>query len=480
MGRGAAGDAAVRLRRQIGALASATETALLAVSALLTALQSLQAQVATAVRVLVGADPASVRAIVERQLGAALRAFEDADRRAAAVVYDALLGVPLSLGGPESAAAAWPVRLNAVTRASDLSCSVATPSPAPSQPAGIAVWWAGLTPTSRHALSTAVPWVTAGLDGVPPRVRDQVNRRRLAYAIAQAEAGAIRERGSGFTDELTTGAARLLPWPISAIGHLVTGGLHTAARRLRELQALCDVLRGRGKELLVFDPLGDGQAVVSTGDVESGRSVAVIVPGLDTTLDDAPALVAQADRLVAAAGTVAGATVAIAWLGYDAPNLVQVAGDEQATAGAGQLAQFADGIRATGLTRQHVTVIGHSYGTLVAGIAARHSLAPDDLVLLASPGVEAASADQLHVPAGHVWAARAVTDPIQLVFWPARLGRLIGLPVPQVFGPDPAAPAFGAHHFAIGGAWGHSGYFTAGSQSLDNLGRIVTGRQVVP
>ena len=145
-----------------------------------------------------------------------------------------------------------------------------------------------------------------------------------------------------------------------------------------------------------------------------------------------------------------------------------------------ELQRFTAGLRSTAAARQHVTVIGHSYGTLVAAIAARGGLAADDLVLLASPGVEATHASQLHLPPGHVWAARAADDPIQLVFWPARLGKLFGLPVPQVFGPDPAEAAFGARHFDTGGAHGHSGYFTPGSRSLDNLGRIVSSRRVAP
>jgi hypothetical protein len=99
-------------------------------------------------------------------------------------------------------------------------------------------------------------------------------------------------------------------------------------------------------------------------------------------------------------------------------------------------------------------------------------------VLLASPGVQADRASELEIPAGHVWAARVLTDPIQLVFWPSAVGHALGLPGPTVFGPDPAAEAFGAHHFGTGGAHGHSGYFSAGSQSLENLGAIVIGKPV--
>ena len=94
------------------------------------------------------------------------------------------------------------------------------------------------------------------------------------------------------------------------------------------------------------------------------------------------------------------------------------------------------------------------------------------------PGIEARRVSELELAPEHVWAVRGPTDPIQLVFLPNQIGKLFGLPIPQVFGPDPAAAAFGARQFNTGGAYGHSGYFTAGSRSLDNLGRIVAGRPV--
>ena len=42
-----------------------------------------------------------------------------------------------------------------------------------------------------------------------------------------------------------------------------------AHTRLRNLQALAAAVRPPGSELLGFDPSGDGEAVVSTADVES-------------------------------------------------------------------------------------------------------------------------------------------------------------------------------------------------------------------
>jgi hypothetical protein len=284
---------------------------------------------------------------------------------------------------------------------------------------------------------------------VPARVRDAINRRRLAAALHDAQV-----------------AYAAIP--------LARNLEHLAARtRLRRLQALSAAVRPSGSQLLLFDTGGDGKAVVATADVETSRAVAVLVPGMTTELDDVPMLTREARRLAAAAGP---GTAAIAWLGYDAPNIQQAISDRRARPGAQQLERFILGLRSTAARLQHVTVLGHSYGSLVAGLAAKRARGADDLVLLASPGVEATRAAQLQVPAGHVWVATDATDPIQLVFVPSRVAALFGIELPTAFGPDPAGDAFGARHVAVGGAFGHSGYFAAGSQSLASLGAIVSGR----
>jgi hypothetical protein len=446
VGHDASAAAADRIRARLGELAAGLEAAWLALSALVAALRTVQGEALQTRREL-AAGGADVREPVSRQLEPAVQAFDDADRRAAGLLCDALL---VRLAGPPSPRQV-PAPRSPLQRAQVLTRDIAALPPEPSTPAAVAVWWAGLPAAARAARVSTWPRGGGGLDGLPAQVRDAINRRLLAYALAEAR----RDYQQARPFELY----RRLP----------------ARARIATLRALLRTLQARGSELLTFDDGGDGQAVVASGDVESSRSVAVLVPGMATELDDVPELAMEGARLVAAAGP---GTVVVSWLGYDAPGLRQVASDAHAKSGAVGLQRFMAGLRATGRLRQHLTVIGHSYGTLVAGIAARRGLATDDLVLLASPGVEAARAAQLGLPPGHVWAASAATDPIQLVFLPVRLGRILGLQVPAVYGPDPAGSAFGARRFATGGAYGHSGYFTAGSESLKNLGRIAAGRPV--
>ena len=174
----------------------------------------------------------------------------------------------------------------------------------------------------------------------------------------------------------------------------------------------------------------------------------------------------------------------VAWLGYDTPRVFQVASAQLAIAGADRLSFFVRSLRITA-PRADVTVIGHSYGTLVAGEAARHGMAADRLVFVGSPGVDAARATDL-LPTGQVWAARAPDDPIRLVFGTEAISRwLLGGPAGLLtlrrlrvdrFGADPVSRSFGASRFSVAGSHGHSDYLRAGSTSVRNITRIATGR----
>ena len=460
-------DAAVgRAMAMLLGYAAALETAGLAVSALCVTLQSVQAEAAQARRI-IAAGTADALVPIGSQLDPALQAFDDADRRAAALLFDALLGLPLVRQ------AGLVVSLGSLAAA--LGSDATRPRRLPEDPVAVSLWWAGMPAQARRALSAgAGGQALAERNGMPVSYRDATNRAHLAQTLRAAEreySAALRGLVPGLVAGLQV-FMQELPWPLPWLGRHLDPGVNRAKTRVEALRQLTQDLKRRGSELLEFDPKGDGRAVVASGDVETSASVAVIVPGMSTELDNVARLISESDALARAAGT---GSVVVAWLGYDAPGVLQVMSDGKAKAGARQLSSFVRGVRATAALRQRVTVIGHSYGTLVAGLAAKQAPIADDLVLLASPGVEVASAAQLEVPAGHIWAARGATDPIQVVFWPAVLSHLVGFPEPLVFGPDPASRAFGAAHFGVGGAYGHSGYFSDGSQSLDNLGRIVSG-----
>ena len=226
------------------------------------------------------------------------------------------------------------------------------------------------------------------------------------------------------------------------------------------------------RQVLAFDPRGDGRVVQVLGDLARARNVAVYVPGNAKRLGNfdagstaeprtAPGPVAHALAARAHAVRPSERTAVIAWLGYDPPENIDLVAAESARARAG----------ARALTRllrvlphgARVSLVCHSYGTVVCGrTAARVRVA--NVVALASPGMDVRSAAAVKA---RVWAGRAADDPIR--FTPHV--RLAGLG----HGRDPMSGRFGAHRIDTSGAHGHEDYFTPGGTSLNEIAHIITG-----
>ncbi len=165
------------------------------------------------------------------------------------------------------------------------------------------------------------------------------------------------------------------------------------ARRARALRAMA------GRTFLSFDARGDGQAVEVLGDLATAERIAVLVPGSDTTLDtyDAPTPAPHA-RLGGAAralydrirrdGPAVRAAV-VAWLGYTPPRLIStgVLTTDRADEAAHALRRFVASLRAA-VPSAHVSLLCHSYGSVVCGRAAP-GLPVSDIALFGSPGVGA-------------------------------------------------------------------------------------------
>ncbi|SNT62822.1 Alpha/beta hydrolase [Asanoa hainanensis] len=113
-----------------------------------------------------------------------------------------------------------------------------------------------------------------------------------------------------------------------------------------------------------------------------------------------------------------------------------------------------------------ITLIGHSYGAIVVGLAAR-TVPPQvtSLVAVGAPGMGADDVAALHTRAA-VYAALAPTD------WIRRIPqvRLLGLGL----GTRPATPSFGATALPTTGVEGHDYYFSPGTASLSAIAAVVT------
>ena len=237
---------------------------------------------------------------------------------------------------------------------------------------------------------------------------------------------------------------------------------------------------GQGRQFLAFDPRGDGRIVEVFGDLGAADRIAVLVPGVANRADNfntglgdvrdrAPAVQAQTLYDATRAAAPGQHVAVIAWLGYEAPQGVgrDAAREELARAGATLLDGFTKDL-AILRPHAHVTVIGHSYGSVVAGLAAA-DLPPQvkDLVVVGSPGMGVTRAADLHTSAT-IWAGQAAQD---WIYW---------VPAFQVWGAGhgttPTTRGFGDHVFGTSGVTDHDHYLSSGTQSLANIVDIVLGR----
>jgi pimeloyl-ACP methyl ester carboxylesterase len=240
---------------------------------------------------------------------------------------------------------------------------------------------------------------------------------------------------------------------------------------------------GQGRQFLTFDPRGNGRIVEVFGDLGRADRIAVLVPGVSTRGDNfstglgdvrdrAPAVQARALYDAARVAAPRQHVAMIAWLGYDAPQGVgrSAAREELARAGASSLSRFTRDL-ATMRPNADVTLIGHSYGSVVAGLAAASVPSQvKDVVAVGSPGMGALHVSDLHTSA-RVWAGQAAKDWIDWINF---------VPPVQVWGaghgPMPTTPGFGAKVFGTNGVVDHDHYMAPGTQSLSNIVDIVLGR----
>jgi alpha/beta hydrolase family protein len=369
------------------------------------------------------------------------------------------------------------------------------------------------------------------LDGLPAVARDQANRIvfRTAYDRLMAEqkqltAELARDEKLSSHDAWQVMRLGMPPAPQGVVADLMQ-----VTALLAGMRAISHALgrQGQGQNglppvyLLGLDPRGLGHCIVSYGNPDAADNVVTYVPGVGSTLAGANGDLTRASRLWWQANRDAPSGVSVAsvyWLGYTAPQLnlsafdpaQSLATEDEANAAAPALDSFAAGLSAAHVPgfAAHTVMLGHSYGSLVVGRAAVRwpGQLAHDLVFVGSPGVGVDKADQLGVPADHVFAGQAGGDPVPdlpptvslsdvehdpFVFAPVAFGQLLygidrnlrGLHDESHFGTNPAIPQFGGQDFSV--AHGpypmytvrdHSSYWDPRSVSLSNLAHIVDGQ----
>ncbi len=322
-------------------------------------------------------------------------------------------------------------------------------------PAQQACWWSLLSDAQQDRLIGELPDGVGSSDGLPAWARDRANRTSLA----QVEAGLLAAGGS--------------------------------VELLATVQALRTVLTqadGRTRQLVMLDLSGRvPTAAVSVGDVDQAGHVAVLVGGASTTVaGDIGRYDVRLAELTDLAQAQSGAhgdgrsVAGVVWLGYEAPQWGDLRDPDRsvllpraAQAGAPALGRFLAGLDAAGgaASSRHLTVLAHSYGSTVAGMALAGSpTGVDDLAVFGSPGLGVDDPAALGLPPGGLHVLEAGNDVV------ADLGRF-GTDPDRLPGVDTLSTSSRPLPDGTVGARssGHGQYLTAGTTSAWNLAAVAAG-----
>lgn len=402
-----------------------------------------------------------VRSALQARHANVLAELDSAGQRAGTVLQTAAAGLP----EPRTIAAltGHPLPDGGV----DTSSEPLIPT-AGTDPKQVARWWASLTPAQRTWLTQHRYHDLRDLRGLPAVDLDEINRRRLADDLTTLKdrAAALKERAK--FDPLALGAYLRL------------------SRALNNALGVQHALDQHSGTLLItydpYGPTGAGRAAIAYGNPDTADNTALVVPGtgnstsnLDSPMGDGSRLRNQMDQ-----SSPGRHNAVVVWMGYDAPdNIPEAAHDHFAQEGQGWLKDDVAGYQvaheqATGGQHGHITVVSHSYGTYVTGLALHGGMKVDDVVFIGSPGVGVNHASDLGLDGQHVYVGRTRDDPIQIVddrFTPH-----------APFGNGPEDKGFGATPFGTDDSHGHSHYYDRGSESLGNIGRVAVGQgsQVTP
>ncbi len=257
--------------------------------------------------------------------------------------------------------------------------------------------------------------------------------------------------------------------------------------------------------MLQFDTGDRGRLIEVRGDLATATHIVVMIPGMTNELsnvdrDFRPRSDLMYNELVARAKP--GERVAvIMWLGYSNPQTLQLGAAIASTMARNGAVTFIDdmrALRATG-TLAEITVVAHSYGTILAGEAMERGLPVDRLVVVGSPGMNSTDRVTLGSPEVELFASSVGARPGPAAGFVRSLGTVmnafnpVGLMLVDIatgkdwaastanvgaHGVDPTTPDFGSTVFQSDGQ-GHSAYFEARSLALANLALIGLGRRPV-
>ena len=392
-------------------------------------------------------------------------------------------------------------------------------------------YWSQQSDEQKKFLCDHYPDLIGNADGVEAWARDRANRRRLPKLKQAAEtekaklerdianAGDNAALKADLEQRLTKVKAQL-----NAYKSIETAlNLQDGATQCQEYRSLLTLDVENGRVL----------AAVAQGDVDHAKNVATVVPGIGTTVEGSlQNEIKRGANLRSAAvaeGNIDSKDVAVvSWLGYEAPpgpsfdmeGNAEIATIDLADKGSNKLAGFLTGVNASrmyGAGDANMTLLGHSYGSVVSGRATTKIAdgVVDNEILFGSPGMGTYDPSEIHVPEGRRFVSgvpggdfvqgaggkRYVAYGILNLIPGAGFVAALGAEANGVghLGMNPMSPGSGFTPIsddATGSTeynpWGfpsrsaipdtsnHSVYMDPGTETLRDMGRIVAGGNLKP
>ena len=420
-------------------------------------------------------------------------------------------------------------------------------------------YWSQQSPEQKRFLCDNYPDLIGNADGVEAWARDRANRLRLPK---------LRQAAQNEVDQLTNELKKGTDSPARYVD---------LQERLTKAQARLDAYKKIEEKLTDWGPIDpnvkDGTqvgfsstygkqrpgylslrtlqeengrvlAAVAQGDVDHAKNVATVVPGIGTTveggLQNEIKRGANLRSAAVAEGNIDSKDVAVvSWLGYEAPpgpskdlgEDLKIATIDLADKGSDKLAGFLTGVNASrmyGAGDANMTLLGHSYGSVVSGRATTKIAdgVVDNEILFGSPGMGTYDPSEIHVPQGRRFVSgvpegdfvQGVSGKRYLIYGLANglatffapAGQIVssGMGVAELYGEasgfgqlgmDPLShnstfvhisdDATGSKEYNPEGfpSWtivpdtsNHSVYMEPGTQTLSDMGRIVAGGNPKP
>jgi pimeloyl-ACP methyl ester carboxylesterase len=287
------------------------------------------------------------------------------------------------------------------------------------------------------------PELIGNRDGVTASARDQANRslipKRRDELLAERDRIQRELSADKFHGAFSDKAARLF----------------FAERKIEGLAAVERALAAHpdAKLLLLDMNSGErGRAAIAIGDPDTAEHLSITTPGINSSpgqtltgmVDEAAKLKSEGETILRTQGSP-GSVASIAWIGYDPPQfkwqgsnpgpgwadelkgLFELSQDTRARRGSESFARFCQGLAAvwrpapdSSAMRPDITVLGHSYGSLVVSLALQQLPrgVVDNAVFYGSPGIdmtETGNAGQLGLGPGHAFVLQSDDDPIQRI-----------------------------------------------------------------